>query len=302
MMLEIINRILFKDLRPWLLNKEPQVKFKMLLSELESAKHRFQPAYEVEWLKPGSARQEYFMLLIENDVITFLNHFYGEMSNTTNEKEREYLINKHIKRIKALNLDLAFLLNSVPSSKDCEFVLQFLKHQLIRLYLEILTEEKNPNQIIEPEDLYQVFYFETVPSPAFILDAPPIEIEKPLIPIQSPRQEDSFVPILEDFRPEEKGICSYDKIIKNPKRFAEFELSLFLQGFIDEEYNFTHTHGLKNELAAIYHELIAKDYFLPRDFEKLKEFKPRDIRKFLDYRYNVNLDKQFRTQKISNLG
>lgn len=296
-MLETINRILFKDLRPWLLNKEPQVKFKMLLSELESVKQRFQPAYEVDWLKPVSARQEYFKLLIENDVIAFLNHFYGEMSNTTNEKERAYLINKQIKQIKSLNLDLAYLLNSVPSSKDSEFVLQFLKHELVRLYLEVMTEEKNPNQIIEPEDLYQAFFFENAPNPALILDAPPIEIDKPLIQIQSQKQEDSFVPVLDDVRPEIKGIHSYDKIIKNPKRFAEFELSLYQQGFIDEEYNFTHTHGLKNELAAIYHELIEKDYFLPRDFEKLKELKPRDIRKFLDYRYNVNLDKQFRSYR-----
>jgi hypothetical protein len=296
MMLDTINRILFKDLRPWLLNKEPQVKFKMLLSELEVIKHKFQPAYEVEWIKPVSARQEYFMLLIENDVIAFLNHVYGEMSNTTNEKERAYLISKQIKQIKTLNLDLAFLLNSVPSSKDSEFVLQFLKHELVRLYLEVLTEEKNPNSIIEADDLYQAFYFESAPSPALILDASPIEIDKPLIQIQSQKQGDSFVPVLDDVRPEIKGIHSYDKIIKNPKRFAEFELSLYQQGFIDEEYNFTHTHGLKNELAAIYHELIAKDYFLPRDFEKLKEIKPRDVRKFLDYRYNVNLDKQFRTK------
>ena len=111
------------------------------------------------------------------------------LHHTTNEKERAYLINKQIKQIKSLNLDLAYLLNSVPSSKDSEFVLQFLKHELVRLYLEVMTEEKNPNQIIEPEDLYQAFFFENAPNPALILDAPPIEIDKPLIQIQSQKQE-----------------------------------------------------------------------------------------------------------------
>jgi hypothetical protein len=107
-------------------------------------------------------------------------------------------------------------------------------------------------------------------------------------------EEKEFQLQLCDFRPEAKGVLSYDTIIKNPKRFAEFEEHLFLYGFIDEEYNFTNKHGMKSEMAQKYHQMIKEGYFFPRDFKRFKDILPRDIRKFLDHRYLVNLDKQFR--------
>ena len=52
-----------------------------------------------------------------------------------------------------------------------------------------------------------------------------------------------------------------EAIIKTPTRFASFEESLFQNGYIDENYKFVDKHGMKNEMAAIYHQLINKGYF-----------------------------------------
>ncbi len=295
MQLETINRILYRDLRPWMLAKDPQVKFKMLLSELERVSYKYQPAYEVEWSKPSTPRREYFITLIENELVKYLNDYYGEMRQVTNEKERLYLISRHLKPIKSFLEDLFLMFFSMRESDDIQFVLEYLKHQLIRLYLEVISEDKNQAEKTDVEDLYETFFLQAAPVPAFIHNATPIETVAPIEEPKATYVSSTFEPILGDFRPEAKGILSYDTIIKNPKRFATFEKDLYLQGFIDQDYNFTHKHGLKNELAAIYHELISKEYFSPRDYEKLKEIKPIDVRKFLDHRYKVNLDKQFRT-------
>jgi hypothetical protein len=47
-------------------------------------------------------------------------------------------------------------------------------------------------------------------------------------------------------------------------------------------------------MAAFYHQLIRKGYFNNRVFPDNIELKPLFIRKFLDNRYSINIDKQFR--------
>jgi hypothetical protein len=277
-----------------MLAKEPQVKFKMLLSEIERASYKFQPAYEVEWPKPSTPKREYFTTIIENELVSYLNDYYGEMRLATNEKERLCLINRHLQPIKSFLEDLFLLFFSMRESDDIQYVLEYLKHQLIRLYLEVISEDRNQADQTDLEDLYETFFMQAAPIPAFIHNATPIETAVAMEEPKATYSLSEFEPIMGDFREEVKGILSYDTIIKNPKRFANFEKDLYLQGFIDQDYNFTHKHGLKNELAAIYHELISREYFSPRDFEKLKEIKPIHVRKFLDHRYQVNLDKQFR--------
>ena len=125
----------------------------------------------------------------------------------------------------------------------------------------------------------------------------PIQIASPSNPKAIPQAPKPFKALTNDFRDTSKGILSYEAIIKTPTRFASFEESLFQNGYIDENYKFVDKHGMKNEMAAIYHQLINKGYFHQHTFQPTKQIKDVDIRKFLDHRYQANLDKQFRTYR-----
>lgn len=291
-MLKDFNRILFLDLRPWLLAKDPMVKFKLLLQEMEDVPFYHQPLFDVDWDKPINARQSFYLKLIENAGASFLNSFQSELNSAKDIREKNYLIHTKLGEIQSFIKEWCSVLGNITSSKDVAFVFDNLQHQLVRLFMEI-QESKN-GDVLSMDEVYEMLFNTSAPNPERIIDAPVIVLSETAT-IKANEVNRSFVPIMDDFRAELKGILSYDIIIKNPKRFAEAELDLYFKGFIGVDYNFTHKHGFKNELATIYHEFIAKGYFNPRDFERLKDIKPRDIRKFLDCRYNVNLDKQFRS-------
>jgi len=297
-MLKDFNRILFLDLRPWLLAKEPMVKFKLLLQEMEDVSFNHQPLFDIDWDKAINARQSFYLKLIENAGTSFLNSFQSELKVTKDIREKNYLIHTKLGEIQSFIKEWCSVLGNITSSKDVVFVFDNLQHQLVRLFLEI-QESKN-GEVLSMDEVYEMLFSISAPNPEKIIDAPVILLSEAETH-KAKENKRSFVPVMDDFRAELKGILSFDTIIKNPKRFAEAEMDLYLKGFIGVDYNFTHKHGLKNELATIYHEFIAKGYFNPRDFERLKDIKPRDIRKFLDNRYNVNLDKQFRTSMVNHI-
>lgn len=293
MLLNTFRRILFLDLRTTLSDSIPLAKFKSLLLELEQVQYKYQPLYELEKERVKNARQEYYQLMIDNTAVDFVNQFNSEITSAKSENEKKYVIHSALKSL-MYYLQENFRIQSkvVLKKRDEVFVHTAMKNQLVRLYLEVKNEQKEVFDFEEMEEVYQRFYGEPVPVPSIIFDAPLMILNTKLV---NPEKELDFQTRMNDFRPDKKGILSYDTIIKNPKRFAEFEENLFLYGFIDEEYNFTNKHGMKSEMAMKYHQMINEGYFMPRNFKLLKDIKSRDIRKFLDYRYCVNLDKQFRT-------
>lgn len=287
------NRIFYLEFRPWIIQNEPRVKLKNVLTELREMKYDHQPFFEVEWEQPANELQEFYIQYIECCGMEFLNDFYEEYLTILEPKEQLFFIHCMQKQLVTYLRELKNMKEISSASLETEFVYNTLKHQLIRLFLEV-QENKTGSSKFSIDEVYRRWFNEEAPNPEVIIDAAPVagvveEEQEKLLTYTG------FRPRMEDFREEAKGILSYDAIIKNPKRFAEVERDLFLQGFIDSNYNFTHKHGLKNELAKLYHKLIGEDHFLSRDFENLKDIKPRDIRKFLDHRYSVNLDKQFRT-------
>lgn len=292
MLLNTFRRILFLDLRTTLSDSIPLAKFKSLLLELEQVQYKYQPFYELEKERVKNARQEYYQRMIDNAAMDFVNQFNLEISSAKSENEKKYVIHSALKSL-MYYLQENYRLQTKGSMKkrDEVFVHTAMKNQLLRLYLEVKNEQKEVFDFEEMEEVYQCFYSESAPVPSIIFDAPLMILNSNAV---NQEKELDFQTRMNDFRPEQKGILSYDTIIKNPKRFAEFEENLFLYGFIDEEYNFTNKHGMKSEMALKYHQLIDEGYFMPRDFKLLKDIKPRDIRKFLDHRYQVNLDKQFR--------
>lgn len=149
-------------------------------------------------------------------------------------------------------------------------------------------------EAISEEELHQQYFSEQAPSKSLIIEAVKLNLPLPASQVTAKPQTVQSEAKAFDFRPEKKGIISYDAIIKDSGRFSRFE-ELFLHELIDENYTFKNQHGQIQELAAIFQTHIKKGYFNKRQFPKNKEIKPVDIRKFLDHRYNSNTDNQFRT-------
>jgi len=150
MIISTYHRILFLDLRPWILEKEPQLKFKLLLAELEPELYQFQPAYEVETDRPRSARLSYFRNQIEYTAVRYYNNFCSALKATNNENEKTYLIRLHLKMIASIMTDLRATVDRISPTKETLKVLEMLKHQLVRLYLEVteMMEEDKPDEVL----------------------------------------------------------------------------------------------------------------------------------------------------------
>ncbi|MBN7816846.1 DUF6617 family protein [Algoriphagus pacificus] len=315
--LETYNRILFLDLRPWLLSGFSELKFKQDLQDLKKAFYQVQPLYEVSFPKALTNKRKYFLSLIDAEALEYLNYIHKQVSESINTNAKKYHV--HMALTRTLNEKLRETAQAIQEQEyspnqydptfgvlptdtsiaDGAYILFYLKHQLVRLYLEIQDSypELLKEEPLTEDDIYLTYFNHTAPNPSHVSEAVPIQIASPSNPKAIAQAAKTFKALTNDFRDTSKGILSYDAIIKNPTRFASFEESLFQNGYIDENYKFVDKHGMKNEMAAIYHQLINKGYFHQRTFQPTKQIKDVDIRKFLDHRYQANLDKQFRTYR-----
>lgn len=315
--LEIFNRILFLDLRPWLLGDVSDLKFKQDIGDLKKVYHQYQPTYDISFPKPLNNKRKYFLMLIENQATQFLNYIYTQVSESLNDNSKKYHVHMALSRTLKEKLNEAAQVindrNYSPETFDPKFgvlqgssqiadeayILHLLKHHLVRLYLEIQDSQTDylKEDTLTEDDIYLTFFNHVAPNPSHIIEADKITIAKPIEKDGKAIQQTNFQPITSDFRTEVKGVLPYSTIIKTPDRFARFEEALRLHDYIDDNYNFSDKHGMKQELAMIYHLLLSKGYFNERRFNPNKAIKEVDIRKFLDHRYNTDLDKQFRTYR-----
>lgn len=315
--LETFNRILFLDLRPWLLGDVADLKFKQDLGELKKVYHQYQPSYDISFPKPLNNKRKYFQLLIENESTQFLNYIHKQIEESLNDNSKKYHVHMALSRTLKEKLNETSQVindrNYSPETFDPKYgnlqgsqliadeayILYLLKHHLVRLYLEIQDNHSEylKEESLTEDDIYLTFFNHVAPNPSHIIGADKITIAKEIQKEGSTIQPANFQPITSDFRNEAKGVLPYGTIIKTPDRFARFEEALRLHDFIDDNYNFSDKHGMKQELAMIYHLLISKGYFNKRRFNPNKSIREVDIRKFLDHRYQTNLDKQFRNYR-----
>ncbi|MDQ3191273.1 MAG: hypothetical protein M3Q58_06750 [Bacteroidota bacterium] len=313
--LKIYHSILFLELRPWTNRNIPDPKFRELIQKVVKEHFMYQPDYEVDFPKPLTVKRKYYFSLIENEATRYLNNFRSIIEGALNDQEKTYwvhttltkvLIQKFKETSKTIDDNqylLSFLAPGAKSKSDINkldetYIVQYLKHQLIRIYIEIqdtckdfLKEEENTE-----DDIHQMYFSEEAPAKSLVIPAQKIKIAVPASKTQTKETLDAVLKaIISDFRKEAKGVPEYKNIIKNPSRFASFEEKLFENGYIDIDYNSVNKHGQIQELATIFHILINKNYFNPKVFIKNKPLKPLDCRKFLDYRYSSNTYKQFRT-------
>ncbi len=317
--LNLINDILYRDNRPWKAEQYSEPKFKQLLNDIKPVQQKQPPLYHIEFEKPITFKRKYFLKLIDTDAATFLNEIHTAVKRSQSANHKKFQVypalNKTLK-------DLLFATNQIITERDLQedkfklvqgkiqkgntadeaFIFHYLKHQLIRLYLEIsesyLDYRKTEN--LEIEDLYATFFSEVAPEPIVI--TPSLKIDKETISEQitvkpQETQKETFIPISDDNRPAKKGVASYHDLINNPHRFASFEEKLFLNDYITSQYAYCGKQGYKNQLAIIYHLLIEKNYFNHFNDTTKSKITTREIVKFLNHRYDVDVDKQFRSFK-----
>jgi hypothetical protein len=303
--LEWYHKILFIE-RPWMDATTTDAKYQQLLHELSTENFAQQPLYELSFPKPLTHKRKYYQALINNEAIIFINSVHDVMKRALNDNEKKYHIHKILsKKLPAklhetekiiASLKLYFSLIDDPAIdkrvRDNAFIIQYLKYQLICLYLEIQDSFASyvTTDILTEKEINLIYFSE--PFNTFIKTNTGVKRDSL---IANNAEKKKFKAIKADFRKDvPKGILSYEEIVSHPHSFANVEEELYKVQLIDEKYNFTSIHTEKQKLAAIYHVLIRKGYFIKRDFKKRKGITDVAIRKFLDHRYNAKLDSQFR--------
>lgn len=305
--LTLYHNILFLELRPWMNRSTAEAKYKTLLQEIKKEHFSIQPNYEVDFSKPLTSKRKYYYSLIENEATRYLNNFHGIMEGA-NDKEKKYwvhttltkVIAQKLKETSAVITDNQYLLGQKTTDKnllDETYIIQLVKYQLIRIYMEIQETfpEYLKEEAVTEDELHQLYFSEQAPEKSLLIPAEKIKLATPASKVNAKHVDIELKVLKNDFREVKKGVLDYKTIVKNPQRFASFEEQLFLNEYIDTDYNFTNKHGQIQELAAIFHVLINKGYFSPKDFTTQKTLKALDYRKFLDHRYQAGTDKQFRT-------
>lgn len=310
---DLYHNILFLSLHPKKNHLKNDAYFKDQMLKIKKEFYLFQPIYNIDFEAPFTAKRKYYLKLIDNEAIKYLNNVYSEFNNATSTNEKKYLFNTFQKiisqKFKEIHTHctqegytLDRLIGGVEDEKieDELFVILFLKTELIRIYLEIAEKfaEFNSNDSFTEANIYKHFFKEKQPSPSLLVEAEPIKTSIEITPKEQEKKKD-FIAIKNDFKPVPKNVLPFNKIVAQPDYFSIFEEALHTHGLINDNYVFINEHGQKKEMGIIYAILISKNYFHKRDFEKIKEIKDLEIKRFLNNRYATNIDKELRNAQIA---
>ncbi|WP_207493183.1 DUF6617 family protein [Aridibaculum aurantiacum] len=313
--LEVFNKILFLNLRPWMQGQVSEQKYLELLQEVQKEHYQFQPLFKVTFPKPVNNKRKYYAFLMENAAISYFNSIHSLISRA-NDNGKKYWVNdtinkklkpklKEAQQVIKENGYTREAINTTSNTtnyedlRDNSYIIQLLKFHLIHIYLEfqnIYAHLLSEDQLTE-EEIRQYYFSEAVIDKPVLTKADEVKLPATSVQIKVEPEEKSLPVYKLDFRPEEKGVLPFDVMIKNPDRFASFEEELYSHDLIDNNRNFKNIHGQLQELAAVYYVLIRKGYFNKMNLQKRKEITPLDVRKFLDHRYAASTIKQFNIWK-----
>ncbi len=310
--LHTYHSILFLELRPYRHRERLQDYFKKLLAGFGHTHYQYQPLWEVKFLPPYSPKLSYYQRLISNEAAAFFNQLNRMMQQATDEEQKTYhvytamnkVVGEKLKQTASEVNRLDYSLSNVLPGSDCRlknpvhaeesFIFQLLKLHLIALYLNIqdtfgdfVQEDK-----YDEEGMYFVFFGEEKPELSFLQKAEAIVI--PIIPaIRNVKRQ--FVPVHDDHQSRMLTKMDYS-YVRNAERFAEIETRLYEYEIIDEDYHFIKNKKQRNHtlLAAVYQELIDKNYFRRNILKSTDKIKDNDIRQYLDARYATDTSQQFR--------
>jgi hypothetical protein len=310
------HRILFLDLRPYRHRDDKQDVYRELLATQSVEHYQFQPAREVAFFKPPTPRTTWYRNLIHHEAISYYNeislliaaaqddtekrfHVYTALNKEVGEKLRQVATETERLdyRLEYINPEGNHRLKEIHTAEET-YIFQYLKTELIALYLNIQEAFKEYlNEEIKDEAwIYLVYFGEAVPKKPLLKSAEAI-----VLPLKPAKEKTTigFRPVKNDIRPILLSKADYS-IIKYPDRFAAVEEQLVEYDIIDDSYHFIKNKKQSNHtlLAAVYRELIDKNYFRRNIIGSAKKYTDNDIRKYLDERYGTDTSQQFR--KLAN--
>lgn len=331
--IEVFDSIIYGKRHPKKLVSVTDDSFRVMIDKIKYLKDDPKLSYKLEITKPKNLKTRYYKKLIDYCKVSFIISSIEEIENAKYKDQDFYLYDEILhSQIEPKIIDCCNILNNIPFSpshdmidyqlksvlkpsegyEDYPYIFEYLLNSLNHIYIEVQNKFSNlcNEDLIEFND-----YKEGYLSPKFMREKELLKVEfskkhknpKPqpiteehlgevISTTERPEEESRkvFKHTTDDLKPPPKKILTYQQIIKKPDWFSRFEKQLFDFGCIDEEYRFTDRHGDKQVLAAIYHQLIFKNYFNERTFKPTKAITSLHIRKFLDNRYGTDLDKQFR--------
>lgn len=302
--LNTFNNILNVDLRPWIVNYSPQ-KYQQELPTIKKETYQFQPLYDLAFPNPLSEKRKYYHTLIENAAITFLNSLHNEMESAPNDNAKAYYLNKVLdKQLNSKLREVSSLIErknyqfaNMTRTNDDAYIIQYLKYQLVRLYLEV--QDYYPDEIedepLTPEDIVSKFFSDPFEKGVIIDEV------RELVPERrqsvTPKAEpEKFIPHNHEIREAEKGILTYEEIVAKPQGLERIEAILFNDKYIDKDFVLTDTQGNIKKLAAVGQVLYQNKFFNRIAFHNNKKVVVEDVhvKDFLSHRYKANIGKEFR--------
>lgn len=309
--LHTFNDILHLHLRPWKVDYSTQ-KFQKLLKEIKRETYQYQPNYEIAFIKPVNDKRKFYHALITNEAIKFLNSLHREVESAINEKERIFwatsAINKQLKpKFNELNniIDKKnYRHSNINFNNDDAYIIQFLKYQVIRLYLEV--QDSFPLQLnddpITQEEIHSNYFTDPPFDKQVIIAEERVLVPERKVPSTPKAPAEKFIPHNHEIRDEKEGVLLYDELVFNPERFGRIEAILSEDKYIDKDFVLSDNQGNIKKLAAVGQVLYQNNFFKKITFHKEKKVVVKDvhIKDFLDHRYRTNIDQEFRRFRNEN--
>lgn len=237
--LKTYKEILFKGLRPWIKATTSEAKYKELYNELPKLNFKTNPKYEVQFDKATSNKRKYYRKLIENEAIGCINEIYEGVGKSLGNKHRLYLVytflsktlkdvmsatNGVIEERELIEQNFKPLNGKIQKGNEADdaYIFQFLKHQLIRIYLEISEAylEYSKTESLELDELYEIGFSEVAPESVIVpIDSLKGKKPKPAVVPEPVAQFNSF---------------TYKKYDTDPDNLTNLWDSLKLRKLIDE--------------------------------------------------------------------
>jgi hypothetical protein len=313
--LAVYTEILYGTLRPWKVKTNNDRVWETKLSELPKKVYSFQPQFKVSL--PGNLIniRKYYSLLIENEAIAYLNDFHTEMKEAIIKEEKQYLLNRALKSkinqmlkdidqiitVRRYSMDYFLTISHEVSIANESYILFLLKYQTIRIFKELrnVYEHSMNNKVLTDEELMYKYFREGTENLRFISEAEKVEGLGSVVIHEPPKSKALFTDKPYDFREQKKGVLSYEQMVKNPKLFSIIEEYLYENDIIDKDFIFKESkHGMtKLKFAALIYQMEKRKYFSRVVISSKKKMNDLDIRKFMNQRYQTDIDRQFRELK-----
>ncbi len=312
--------LLLEDIAPWFNRNTIDAQFKERLLNNPVVQYTCQPAYSVTYPGPANDFRRFYYRYISNAAISYLNWLHEQMKGALTDDERQFLIRESMERNLVSCLqetaksfeyrdssqpDFDYTLNAgrTPAQEQNEmYVLNYLKLQLVRLYMEVQAAFPtfNSREVLKATEVLEYYFQDTKTTEDFLQQAAQLEISPKIKSAPTQRKKEPLLTREYDFRGEMPKGKSYTLIVEHPDKLSKAEEELFNQDILDSELQFINTHGNKRLLGAAYHIMVERGYFKNKIMGINNKRVNTTIRRFLEHRYNVNIEQEVRKLTANN--